>query len=135
MTLRFMLGTNVVIRVLRDRPASARERFNAEADGLCVSTVTLGELFHGAARSARPIEVRREVERLAARLQVLSYDADAAAHFGDIRADLQRRGMVIGPYDLMIAAHARSRGLVLVTGNLGEFGRVAGLRCEDWLDG
>lgn len=131
--LRFMLDTNVCIRVLRDRPPSARVRFNAEADGLCISTVTLAELLHGAARSSRPGETRHEVERLAARLEVLPFDEAAAGHYGDIRADLERRGCVIGPYDLMIAAHARSRGLVVVTGNLGEFGRVDGLRCEDWL--
>jgi tRNA(fMet)-specific endonuclease VapC len=131
---RFMLDTNVCIRVLRDRPPSARARFNAEADGLCISTVTLGELFHGAAKSARPIKTRREVDRLTTRLAILPFDEDAAAHFGDIRADLERRGMVIEPYDLMIAGHARSRGLVIVTGNLSEFTRVDGLRCEDWLD-
>jgi tRNA(fMet)-specific endonuclease VapC len=130
---RFMLDTNVCIRVLRDRPASARARFNAEADGLCISTVTLGELVHGAAKSAHPINARREVNRLTTRLAVLPFDEDAAAHFGDIRADLERRGMVISPYDLMIAGHARSRGLVVVTGNLGEFTRVDGLRCEYWL--
>jgi tRNA(fMet)-specific endonuclease VapC len=117
---RFMLDTNVCIRVLRDRPASARARFNAEADGLCISTVTLGELLHGAAKSDRYAEKRREVERLTARLEVLPFDDEAAAHHGDIRADLERHGMVIGPYDLMIAGHARSRGLVVVTGNLGE---------------
>jgi tRNA(fMet)-specific endonuclease VapC len=131
--LRFMLDTNICIRVLRDRPPSVRPRFNAERDGLCISTVTLGELLHGAAKSAQPAEKRREVDRLTSRLAVLPFDEDAAAHFGDIRADLERRGMVIGPYDLMIAGHARSRGLIVVTGNLGEFTRVDGLRCEDWL--
>lgn len=130
--LRFMLDTNVCIRVLRDRPPEARARFNAEASSLCVSTITLGELLHGAARSARPVENRREVERMTARLPVLAFDEEAAAHFGDIRFDLERKGMMIGPYDLMIAGHARSRGLVVVTGNIGEFRRVEGLRCEDW---
>ena len=77
--------------------------------------------------------VRHQVEAFAARLEVLPFDAEAAAHFGEIRADLERRGLIIGPYDLMIAGHARSRGLVVVTGNLGEFNRVAGLRSEDWL--
>lgn len=132
--LRYMLDTSICIRVLRERPSAARERFNVEAGGLCVSVVTLGELLHGAARSARPVEMRHEVERFAARLETLPFDVDAAAHFADIRADLQRRGAVIGPYDLMIAGHARSRGLVLVTGNLREFRRVEGLRAEDWLD-
>jgi tRNA(fMet)-specific endonuclease VapC len=130
-----MLDTIVCIRVLRDRPPSARARFNAEADGLCISVVTLGELLHGAAKSARPAEIRREVEHFAARLEVLPFDADAAAHVADIRAGLERRGQIIGPYDLMIAGHARSRGLVVVTGNLKEFTRVDGLRAEDWLEG
>ncbi len=92
------------------------------------------ELLRGAAKSARPIHNRQEVERFAARLDVLSFDADAADHAADIRADVERRGELIGPYDVMIAGHARSRGLTVVTGNLGEFRRVSGLRCEDWLD-
>nr|WP_245215132.1 tRNA(fMet)-specific endonuclease VapC [Pararoseomonas indoligenes] len=128
-----MLDANLCIRVLRDRPQGLRTRFNAEAESLCISTVVLMELLHGASKSARPIENRREVEGFAARLDVLSFDADAAAQAGEIRASLERAGQVIGAYDLMIAGHARSRGLVVVTGNLGEFRRVDGLRCEDWL--
>ncbi len=131
--LRYMLDTNLCIRVLRDRPAGLRERFNAEAAGLCISSVTLAELLHGAEKAARPVEMRQQVEGFAARLTVLPFDDAAAVHYGDIRADLERRGQVIGPYDLMIAGHARSKGLVVVTGNLGEFIRVAGLRAEDWL--
>lgn len=131
--LRYMLDTNLCIRVLRDRPAGLRGRFNAEAGTLCISTVTLAELLHGAAKSAQPAEQRHEVERLVGRMEVLPFDEDAAGHYGEIRADLERRGAVIGPYDLMIAGHARSRGLIVVTGNLGEFGRVDGLRSEDWL--
>ncbi len=131
--LRYMLDTNLCIRVLRDRPAAARERFNLSADSLCISTIVLTELLHGAARSAQPEHHRSEVERLTARLDVLPFDLAAADHAADIRADLERRGQIIGGYDLLIAGHARSRGLIVVTGNLGEFTRVDGLRCEDWL--
>lgn len=131
--LRYMLDTNLCIRVLRDRPQGLRERFNAEAASLCISMVTLAELLYGAEKSQRPVETRHEVERFAARLEVLSFDADAAVHYANIRADLERRGQVIGAYDMMIAGHARSRGLVVVTGNLREFTRVEGLRAEDWL--
>lgn len=131
--LRYMLDTNLCIRVLRDRPPEIRSRFNAEADGLCISTIVLTELLHGAAKSARPAENRMAVERFAARLEVLAFDEAAAAHAGDIRAELERRGRAIGGYDVLIAGHARSRGLIVVTGNLGEFERVDGLRCEDWL--
>jgi len=131
--LRYMLDTNLCIRVLRDRPQGLRERFNAEAASLCISMVTLAELLYGAEKSQRSSETRREVERFAARLEVLPFDGDAAAHYANIRADLERRGQVIGAYDMMIAGHARSRGLVVVTGNLREFTRVEGLRSEDWL--
>jgi tRNA(fMet)-specific endonuclease VapC len=128
-----MLDTNLCIRVLRDRPRAVRDRFNLNANELCISTIVLTELLHGAARSARPEHNRAEVERFAARLDVLAFDATAADHAADIRANLERRGQIIGGYDLLIAGHARARGLVVVTGNLGEFRRVEGLRCEDWL--
>lgn len=131
--LRYMLDTNLCIRVLRDRPPGLRQRFNAEAASLCISMVTMMELLYGAERSARPLENRHAVENFAERLEVLAFDASAAAHSADIRAVLERQGMGIGPYDTMIAGHARSRGLVVVTGNLREFQRVEGLRAEDWL--
>ena len=72
------------------------------------------------------------MENFAARLEVLPFDAQAAAHAGDIRAALELQGRTIGAYDVLIAGHARSRGLVVVTGNRTEFDRVEGLRCEDW---
>ena len=131
--LRYMLDTNLCIRVLRDRPQSLRERFNAEADGLCISTVILTELLYGAEKSDRPALNRAKVEQFAARLETLSFGPEAAAHAADIRSDLERKGTPIGGYDILIAGHARSRGLIVVTGNLREFSRVEGLRCEDWL--
>lgn len=130
--LRYMLDTNLCIRVLRDRPQSVRERFNTEADGLCISTIILTELLYGAEKSDRPALNRTKVEQFAARLEVLSFGPEAAAHAADIRADLERKGTPIGGYDVLIAGHARSRGLIVVTGNLREFSRVEGLRCEDW---
>jgi tRNA(fMet)-specific endonuclease VapC len=131
--LRYMLDTNLCIRLLRDRPAGLRQRFNAEADSLCISTIVLMELLYGAEESDRPERHRLEVQRLADRLQVLPFDSDAAGHAGEIRRALERQGRPIGAYDLLIAGHARSRGLVVITGNLAEFSRVEGLRAEDWL--
>lgn len=132
--LRYMLDTNLCIRVLRDRPTAVRQRFNETSEGLCISAVVLKELLYGAARSARPEENRRAVEDFAARLEVLPFDEAAADHAADIRAHLEGKGLPIGAYDLLIAGHARSRGLTVVTGNLREFQRVEGLRCEDWLE-
>jgi tRNA(fMet)-specific endonuclease VapC len=131
--LRYMLDTSLCVRVLRDRPQALRARFNEEAAGLCTSTIVLTELLHGAAKSARPAHNRNAVEAFAARMEVLAFDAAAADHAADIRAVLERAGRPIGGYDVLIAGHARSRGLVVVTGNLAEFARVEGLRCEDWL--
>jgi tRNA(fMet)-specific endonuclease VapC len=131
--LRYMLDTNLCIRLLRYRPQGLRARFNDEADALCLSTIVLTELLHGAEKSAASSENRREVERFAARLAVLPFDEPAAAHAANIRAALERRGLPIGGYDLLIAGHARSRGLTIITGNLREFGRVDGLLAEDWL--
>ena len=131
--LRYLLDTNLCIRVLRDRPAKLRERFNAEASGLCISDVVLYEWLYGAERSAKPVENRTAVEGFAARLTILPFDSAAAAHAANIRADLERRGASIGAYDLLIAGQGRSRGLIVVTGNLREFIRVQGLRSENWL--
>ena len=131
--LRYLLDTTLCLRVLRDRPAGLRERFNAEASSLCLSDVVFYELLCGAEKSARPAENRDAVERFAARLTVLPFDSAAAAHAANIRATLEQKGATIGAYDLLIAGHARSQGLIVVTGNLREFTRVEGLRTEDCL--
>ena len=132
--LKYLLDTSIVIYTLKNRPEKIREAFNRHADQLCVSTVTLGELIYGAEKSQQPERNLAEVESFAARLQVLPFDSDAAIHFGQIRAELARSGRPIGPYDLMIAGHARSRGLALVSNNVREFQRVPGLRLENWVD-
>jgi tRNA(fMet)-specific endonuclease VapC len=128
-----MLDTNLCIRLLRDRPRGLRERFNAESASLCISTVVLAELLFGAEKSAAPRKKRREVDNFAARLTVLDFDEVAAAHAAKIRATLEQRGLRIGGFDALVAGHARSRGLAVITGNLAEFRRVDGLMSEDWL--
>ena len=90
-------------------------------------------LIYGAEKSAAPEKNLAVVESFAARLDVLNYDQEAAAHSGQLRAELAKNGKPIGPYDQMIAGHARSQGLILVTNNLREFERVPGLRVEDWV--
>ena len=130
--LKYMLDTNLCVRVLRKRPEALRTKFNAEASSLSISSIVLYELLYGAAKSARPVENRNDVEAFAERLDVLEFDADAALHAGEIRAELERSGNPIGAYDLLIAGHARSRGLIVVTNNVREFQRVDGLRVEDW---
>lgn len=131
--LRYLLDTNIVIYVIKHRPPTAREVFNGHQGQMAVSAITQAELWHGAEKSADPSRNLRVVEDFCSRLAVLPYGDKAAAHYGSIRADLERKGTPIGVNDLHIAAHARSEGLVLVTNNLREFERVEGLRLENWV--
>ena len=131
--LSCLLDTNVCIRALRDRPPYIRERLKREAGSLCISTIVLYELYVGAEQSDRPEFQREAVTDFAAKLEVLDFDGNASRHAANIRAVLSAKGMIIGANDLLIAGHARSLGLKLITGNLDEFNRVDGLRCEDWL--
>lgn len=130
--LKYMLDTNICIFTIKKKPTQVREAFKQHNKQVCISTVTLMELIYGAEKSANPSHNLHVVEGFAARLEVLQYDTDAAAHTGQIRAELAMTGKPIGPYDQMIAGHARSMGLLVVTNNVREFERVPGLRIEDW---
>lgn len=132
--LKYLLDTNIVIYVMKHRPALVRERFIRHQGQLAISAITLMELVYGAEKSAQTERNLREIEGFAARLDVLAYDEAAANHSGQIRAELARAGTPIGPYDQMIAGHARALGLILVSNNLREFERVPGLRLENWVE-
>jgi tRNA(fMet)-specific endonuclease VapC len=132
--LSYMLDTNICIYVMKTYPAQLRERFNALADQLCMSTVTLGELHYGAEKSTtRRVHNLTALSQFAARLEILPFDEKAAAHYGQLRAELERAGTPCGPHDMQIGGHARSEGLILVTNNLREFTRMPGLRTENWV--
>lgn len=133
MTLKYLLDTNTLIHALRYKPEDLRGAFNEHAGRMALSTVVLSELVYGAEASANVEANLRVVEGLAARLVLLEFDVSAAHHTAQIRACLKRAGTPIGPYDAMIAGHARSRGLIVVSNNVREFARVPGLQTEDWL--
>ncbi len=128
-----MLDTNIVIYTIKNRPERVREVFKRHSGQMAISAVTFGELIYGAERSSQPERNLNDIEGMIARLEVLPFDELAAAHFGQLRAELARAGTPIGPYDQMIAGHARALGLVLVTNNVDEFERVPGLRIENWV--
>lgn len=131
--LKFMLDTNIAIYVIKRRPMEVMELFNKHASQICISAISVAELLHGVEKSERPEQNLEVVEDFLSRLEVLDYNINAAAHYGDIRANLEKKGTPIGVNDLHIAAHARSDGMVLVTNNTREFERVEGLRIENWL--
>jgi tRNA(fMet)-specific endonuclease VapC len=128
-----MLDTNIAIYVIKHRPVNALDTFNRHAGHMCISSITLAELFHGAEKSAKPDHNLRQIEDFVSRLEILEYGGKAASHYGDIRADLERKGTTIGVNDLHIAGHARSEGFTLITNNLREFERVEGLRLDNWV--
>ena len=99
-----------------------------------MSVVTFAELLYGVQLSTKKKANREAVDAVARHLQVLQWTPDAAEYYADIRVELRKKGQQLGANDLMIAAHARSLGAVIVTNNLKDFGRVKGLKVENWLD-
>lgn len=131
-----LLDTNIVIAVLNGRPTATRERVRRAVDSgarLTVPAVVVYELSYGAAKSGRPRENADRVRAfLNGAVSVLAFDEEDADVAGGLRADLERAGTPIGPYDVLIAAQACRRDATLATANVREFERVPGLRWEDW---
>ncbi|HEV8678810.1 MAG TPA: type II toxin-antitoxin system VapC family toxin [Stellaceae bacterium] len=128
-----MLDTDICIYLIKNRPPELRDRFDSLLGELCISVITLGELHFGAEKSPRRNENLAAIQGFAVQLEILPLSADAATHFGQIRAHLARAGTPIGPFDLLVGAHARSEDLTLVTNNVREFARIPELRIENWV--
>ena len=132
--MKYLLDTNICIYLIRHRPAQVRERFERCAVGdIGLSTVTLAELQYGVAKSAFPARNQEALEAFTLPLALVPFDADAAVAYGPVRAALERQGTPIGAMDLLIAAHALSLRVILVTNNTREFARVEGLQVENWV--
>ncbi len=130
---RYVLDTNICIRIIKDRPLVSRPRIDDLTMGtVAISVVSLGELRVGAERSARPSEGHALVDALLVAIPALDMTEEVAAHYGEIRAHLAQTGRIIGSNDLWIGAHARSVGATLLTSNVREFMRIPDLRVEDW---
>ena len=130
----YLLDTNTCVYAIKRRPEVLRRLRALSPDDLGVSAITLAELRFGAAKSSRPSETRRSIEAFLRPFEVLSFGSEAADEYASLRIALERQGRPIGERDLLIAATARSLGLVVVTHNVREFSRVPGLKIEDWHD-
>lgn len=129
----FVLDTNICVALIRQRSEALLTRLRAQPiGGVAISSITLAELEYGVEKSTRPEQNRDALIAFLAPLEVLRFDEAAASRYGVLRADLERRGQPIGSLDLLIAAHALSLGVTLVTNNVREFRRVPGLMVEDW---
>lgn len=131
--MSWLLDTNACIHLMKLRePLTARVR-DMEPAVLGVTSVTLAELWYGAAKSHRPQRTRSEQDAFLEPFRVLDFDAAAADHYADVKAQLVAHGRPIGDRDLMIAAIALANRMIVVTSNTSEFMRVPGLKVEDWM--
>jgi len=131
--MKLMLDTNVSIYLIKEHPASVIERFTAHPVGdIGISVITLAELEYGVTKSSRPAKNREALEQFVSPLDVAPFDRPATAAYGRLRTALEKKGQPVGSMDLLIAAHALSLNVRLITHNVKEFGRVSGLRIEDW---
>lgn len=133
MNLRYMLDTNICIYIMKNKPPHLAPIFDEHSRELCVSSVTVMELQYGVENSQQRTTNADKLDSFLARLAILNYGSDAAYHTALIRHKLKQQGTPIGPYDQMIAGHARCQGLTVVTNNVSEFERVPGLITENWL--
>ena len=132
---RYLFDTDTCSYLMRGASPGLDARVaTVPVDGVSMSVITLAELRYGVAVSPRPDQDGRALEALLRYVQVFDLPEAAAQHYTAIRADLRRRGAMIGANDLFIAAHARSLELILVTNNTAEFGRVPGLEVENWVE-
>jgi tRNA(fMet)-specific endonuclease VapC len=132
--MKYLLDTNICIALIRQKPAALLQRLTSlQLGDAGISSITLAELFHGVEKSARPEQNMSALEQFLLPLDLADFDQDAALAYGKIRADLERTGQIIGSMDILIAAHAVSLNVIMVTNNVQEFQRVKGLFVEDWI--
>jgi tRNA(fMet)-specific endonuclease VapC len=131
--MKLMLDTNICIYVIKQRPERVIERFRSLAIGdVGISIITLAELQYGAGKSSQPKRNHDALQQFVSPLRVADFDRRASAAYGEIRPKLEHKGHPIGAMDLLIAAHALSLGVPLVTSNVKEFKHVPGLVVENW---
>ena len=132
--MKYMLDTNICIYAIKKKPESVLKRLRSELDsGICISSVTLAELRFGVEKSLYPERNTVAISQFLVPLNVLPFDDTAAVEYGRICAFLQRKGTPIGTMDMLIAAHAKTVGIPLVTNNTKEFERVPDLLLENWV--
>lgn len=131
---KIMLDTNICIYLIKNKPIEVKEKFNTyEVGEICISSITVSELYYGVYKSQM---IEKNLQALAlflAPLNIMDYNEKASIEYGKIRAGLEQKGKVIGSLDMLIAAHALSLGIILVSNNTKEFERIEGLKLENWV--
>ena len=131
--MRYMLDTNICIYIIKQKPLSVIQKFMAHnISEICVSSITYAELMHGVEKSQAKEKNKIALTLFLSNIQILNFTSEAAEEYGKLRSDLERNGTPIGPMDMLIAAHAKTENLIVVTNNTREFQRVNNLMIEDW---
>jgi len=131
--VKYMLDTNICIYVIKEKPESVIRKFlKNNPEEMCISSITYAELLYGVEKSKAIQKNRIALSLFLSPIKILEFNDYAAQEYGQIRADLEQKGMPIGSMDMLIAGHAKAEDLILVTNNTKEFQRVAGLKLENW---
>lgn len=131
--MKYMLDTNICIFIMKKSSEILKRKFSGiSEDAVCISSLTFAELMHGIEKSERKAKNMRVLLAFLKNIPIISFDSSAAAMYGNVMARLELKGNKIGPIDTLIAGHALSENLTLVTNNTREFERVEGLKVEDW---
>lgn len=131
--MKYMLDTNICIFIMKESSEILKRKFSRiSEDAVCISSITFAELMHGIEKSVRKANNMRVLFAFLRNIPIISFDSSAAAMYGKVMASLESKGCKIGPIDTLIAGHALSENLTVVTNNTREFERVEGLKVEDW---
>lgn len=131
--MEYLLDTNICIYIIKKKPAKVFEKLkNSTIGDVGISSITLAELQYGIEKSSNSEKNREALEKFLTPIEIIDYGYDATIEYGKIRAELEKKGVPIGPLDMLIASHAKSLDVILVTNNVKEFERIAGLRTENW---
>lgn len=131
--MKYLLDTDTCILYINGRAPRIRENFDSKAfSDIAVSAISKAEMYFGSQKSQTPERSRALQDEFFLYIDSLPFDDDAAEEYGSIRAYLEKRGTPVGPHDMLIAATARAKGLIVVTHNTSEYSRIPGLNVEDW---
>jgi len=133
--MNFLIDTNICIYIMNKRPPEVIQKFKTmEVGQIAISSITVSELQYGVSKSKYREQNLKRLDEFLTPFQILPHDEHASKFYGEIRSHLENQGTIIGPLDLLIAAHALSQNLILVTNNEKEFNRIPSLKVENWIN-
>ncbi len=133
--MEYLLDTNICIYIIKKKPMNVFDKFRGLSMGsIAISSITLAELQYGITKSSSPIKNQQALDTFLTPIEILDFGYDATVEYGIIRTELERKGTLIGSLDMLIAAHAKSFNLTLVTNNEKEFEHIIGLKIENWIN-